>query len=172
MILDNYWKYQQAICNVGGVNDYQEANTGVLATDGGVTTVLVGSVYNNMDTILGVCANKAIKYDCEIHVGTGDTAESSDQYSLANDITASLGNRVQSHTVAFENGKLKTTFMFSATNNSNSTITIKEVGIFKIFLATRGGTHSTSIFARKVLDNPLEVLPNTSFTINFEWEEN
>jgi hypothetical protein len=171
MVLSNYWKYQEAISNATYTGTYRYIDTGVKLTSGDAAPVVIDSTSNLWGA---VADNKSIKLHTTIVVGSGDTVENEDDYALANDITSEISNVSNSHTVTFENGKLKTTFLFAGSNNTGADLTIKEVGIIKSFHYSNSGGEAavgSTLFARKLFSEPLTIPTGTSFTVNFEWIE-
>lgn len=175
MILNNYWKYLAVMYNSNNVvNEYGGQNTGVKNTSGTTFSITTGTSYSAYYGQLNI--NLYPRKNTFVRVGTGDTAVTADDYNLDNDVTASLSNVANSQNIVVnDEGKLITTYIFSATNNTGNALTIKEVGIYKagIWGGSNGSEPTNScFFARKVLDNPIVVPTGSSFTVNFVWEEN
>lgn len=170
MILDNYWKFLQAT-QQGSSSTTYAPNTGVRRLDGNATWILSTISPANQQQALYCFNNKATKDNTGIRVGSGSTAPEGTDYCLESDLTSSITNVVNSHTLTVEDGKLKTTYTMSASNNTTSTITISEVGIYKNYYDDTNSL-KTCLFARKLLDTPIEVPAYSGFVINFVWEEN
>lgn len=95
-----------------------------------------GTNYNSTDTPAG---NFAFR-ECEIYLGTGNVTPTIDDYKLSGELITGLTSQSQS-TSATNNS---ITFSAIATNNTESPVTIKEIGLggdttgFKaVFLLTR-----------------------------------
>lgn len=176
MILNNYWKYLAVMFNSNNLVQTEIIkNTGVRNTSGVSFGITAGSSYYT-NYINELSVNLYPRKNTTVRVGTGDTAVTADDYDLANDVTNALSNVTNSQNlVVNDEGKLITTYLFSATNNTGNELTIKEVGIHKanIWGGSNGSEPKNSCFlARKILDNPITVPNGTSFTVNFVWEEN
>ena len=95
---------------------------------------------------------------CYICCGTGNTPESITDYKLDSFVELELVNG----SVGFSVSKIlsiNTTFK----NNTNSSITIKEIGLYSR-PATSTSVHSKILIYRKVLDTPVTIAPDEIYT--------
>lgn len=95
---------------------------------------------------------------CYICCGTGNTPESITDYKLDSFVELELVNG----SVGFSTSKIlsiNTTFK----NNTNSSITIKEIGLYSR-PATSISAHSKILIYRKVLDTPVTIAPDEVYT--------
>lgn len=101
---------------------------------------------------------------CEIYLGTGNVTPTIDDYKLSGELVTGLKSQKQSTTA--NNNSI--TFSAIATNNTESPVTIKEIGLGGYY---DGSTPCVVLFTRDVLATPVTL--NTgdsktfSITINF-----
>lgn len=115
-----------------------------------------------------------------IKVGSDDTSPSDDDYNLYQEIVSGLSynpiSRVES---SDSQGNPIVTFTFSCTNTSQSTITIREIGLFMRPCSSKfssgvsnsaylDGNTEIVLVERSVLATPLTLQPNESGTIVYE----
>ena len=108
-----------------------------------------------------------------IHVGTGDTAPTEDDYNLESMVTSGLSASSPAATRDADNdGNPFVEFLFTLTNTTGSDIVIKEIGYFQkiIFNTTYKSTSSsdtTVMLDRTVLSTPVTVPANDSAAIKY-----
>jgi len=108
-----------------------------------------------------------------IHVGTGDTAPTEDDYNLESTVTSGLSSSSPSATRDADNdGNPFVEFLFTLTNTTGSDIVIKEIGYFQkiIFNTTYKSTSSSDtvvMLDRTVLSTPVTVPANDSAAVKY-----
>ena len=85
---------------------------------------------------------------CEIYLGTGNVTPTIDDYKLSGELVTGLTSQGQSTT----NNNTSITFSAIATNNTESPVTIKEIGLGGY---TTGTTACVIILTRDVLPTPV-----------------
>jgi hypothetical protein len=156
--------------------------TGEIKTTGGTVYKPSSQTYmdfphiSGLSNICNICTSGTI-YDstsipignfkflgCEIYLGTGNVTPTIDDYKLSGELITSLISQGQSTTA--NNNSI--TFSAIATNNTESPVTIKEIGLGGY---TTGTTACVFLLTRDVLATPVTL--NTgdsktfSITINF-----
>ena len=108
-----------------------------------------------------------------IHVGTGDTAATEDDYKLETQITSgmSAGSATPTYNVD-GSGNPYLEYLFTLTNTTSSDIVVREIGYVQSLRVanTQGGSANTSayfLFDRTVLDTPVTVPANDSAAIKY-----
>lgn len=176
MILRNYWEALRLYVAeateddiaTSFINHELKALSGSAASINHYTSFTVNQYYTpnalrNMDLR---------KTNFEMRVGSGTATPTATDYALGNDITSYFSNTsLQVDSISTTNG-LQTTYIFSGTNNTNSDLTITEIGLAKKFLATDNTTSgSVCLLTKDLLDSPITVAAGDSFTLTFEWIE-
>lgn len=109
-----------------------------------------------------------------IHLGTGDTAPTENDYALeskiSSGITASTPTRQYNKD---NNGNPYLTLMFTVTNTTSSDIIVKEIGFVQsAYLATNMGSSQSSngthiLLDRTILSQPVTIPANDSAAIKY-----
>lgn len=110
-----------------------------------------------------------------IHLGSGTTAPTADDYCLESDVTADVAASVTSTTrTKGANGDWSQTVNVTVTNTSDSPVTIAEIGYYGSVRGgtTEGGTSSTStnmvtMFDRTLLTTPVTIPVGAAATITY-----
>jgi hypothetical protein len=168
MILNNYWKYLNAILTISPWDVTGDQNIGLVALGGEAGWIDLGS-----DQYRGA-VNRNFNTGTVV-VGTGDTAPNANDYALANDCTSSISNLNYTINSAGTDG-LNRTITITGFNNSSDTLTIKEVGYAKTVQTYEWHTEDHEktkniLMCRVLLNEPLEVAAGASFLINLAWNE-
>ena len=112
-------------------------------------------------------------------IGSGNTEVSPSDWKLASDETSNFNNiqRTQSRSVIDVDGvpKIQITCTFSGVNNTENSITIKEIGMTKSY--TRASStapnysnkENMALFIRELLNTPVTVAPGQTFTCSLTW---
>ena len=95
-----------------------------------------------------------------IRYGSGDRAESVDDYKLAEEIGTAKGTTVQTENSISVNGFI--------INSGSETVIIKEIGI-SVEIKVTGTTYATILFSRTVLNESIELLPGDMVAINTQF---
>lgn len=108
-----------------------------------------------------------------IHIGTGDTAPTPDDYTLESPLTSSSVSRTSaspnsSALLDEDNNIIGVRRMVTYQNITSSNIVVKEIGTF--WKAYYGGSSTTDLFLieRTVLDEPVTLEPNGTITVAFD----
>ena len=128
MILNNYFKWQGAQEMYGNRNFGSSTGEkmGVVDTTGAITPML----FKYANTRASYNFSLGTQVDCQLGSGTGDFDP--DDYTLANDVTSSFGTTTYTFAYEVANHKLKRTMTFVRTNTSESSVTVKQIGVIKI----------------------------------------
>lgn len=175
MFLRNYWEYKRFQCTydfyINGNQPYAYPCV-MKAIDGSYTKNMPCGNWSNYSYStaytkgISSCTNPY--YYWAMVVGTGTTPADNDDYCLESDITSTLSNA--SNTKNFgvsDSGEYVARFNCSFTNNTNSDITISEVGIKATFCNLNDATQTPTtsgnmsqkqvLLIRKVLDTPVTI---------------
>lgn len=114
---------------------------------------------------------RSFNYGLKLVLGTGTEPIRDDDYHLDADITSSISNYVQSFNWSHDDYSYTLTATGSGFNNTGTTITLSEVGIVKTVLHYNSSTEINEpiLIARKLLDNPIVVMPGKGFSLTIEW---
>lgn len=174
MILNNYWKWLYELRDGFSVSEQSLVKTDTTIKNlSGNYIKIVKRANLNAYTIIPIIYNFTLRNNLSIRVGSGTNAESADDYNLGDDKTAQISNYTNTINVSFTDNSLKAVISVSGVNNSETPITISEVGIVK----TLGTGYNSSLetdnvlIARKLLTTPLTVGAGNSFSLTFEWIE-
>ena len=127
MILNNYWKWLDAILKTYFYSEsYNDPTTDIGMKDLSGNDAPISLASSSNET-----AWESRNFENgEMRFGSGTGSATADDYALATDITDSLSNISLSISSAGTNG-LDRTFTVTGTNNSGSAITITQVGYAK-----------------------------------------
>ena len=128
------------------------------------------------DYVKGVTETKILWSDLYPVVGSGETPPAVTDYQLSNDISSSIGNLTMSTVInnSGENYSIELINTISGKNNTNSNITITEVGIYKnINYRNLFYYHDCYpvLLIKEALDEPITLAPNETFKIILSWIE-
>ncbi len=170
MILNNYWKYRQAVektyYKVGEGNF--NIVTGALDTSGTVNEIIGGTA--GVGWQFGL--NFSLRANLTLMVGSSDQEPTPSDYNLLGNQTGSFSNYQVNVVTSSESGSYKTIITASGRNSSGSAITIKEIGVGKKIITVVPDTMPyTVLFVRHILDEPIVVENNGNFSLVFEWDE-
>lgn len=169
MILNNYWKYRQAVENTFykvGEGNFNIV-TGALDTSGSTNEIVGGSAGVGWQYGL----NFALRANLTLMVGSSDREPAPSDYNLW-DRTGSFSNYQVNVVTSSESGSYKTIISASGRNSSGSAITIKEIGVGKKIITSVPDTMPyTVLFVRHILEEPIVVEDNGNFSLVFEWDE-
>lgn len=151
--------------------------TGEIKTTGGTAykpTALVYMDYPIIDGLTSACnictgneiydstsipTSKFIFAGCEIYLGTGNVTPTIDDYKLSGELVTGLTSQEKSATA--NNNSI--TFSAIATNNTESPVTIKEIGLGGY---TTGATACVVLLTRDVLPTPVTLNTGDSKTFS------
>jgi hypothetical protein len=151
--------------------------TGEIKSTGGAVYKPLSSTYTDSPQITGLSSNCAIctgggSYDstniptsqfvfqgCEIYLGTGNVTPTIDDYKLSGELVTGLTSQEKSTTA--NNNSI--TFSAIATNNTESPVTIKEIGLGGY---TSGSTACVVLLTRDVLPTPVTLNTGDSKTFS------
>lgn len=107
-----------------------------------------------------------------IHLGTGNTPSTENDYQLESQITSGLSASSTTNTYGLDtNGNPYVKYLFTVSNTTNSDIVISEIGYAQNFYASSsiGGSASayTFLIDRTVLDTPVTVPANDSAALKY-----
>ena len=144
----------------------------VYATSTGNTEeyLIYGTVVGGEDFRLNAPANDDTN---GIIVGTGDTPVDNEDYKLATQLTEGVGAGNITHGAQVQGvagvvgGNVDWECSRIFTNNTGSTITIKEVGEYTYYHVKE--PYSSHCIIRDVLGTPVEVPDNCSVTVYYTW---
>lgn len=166
MFTRNYYNWQE----------WYEKNIDLLGTTYTTTTdigvkSLSGESFNVQvwqgNSIQEKLRNISYLKNMDIVLGTGETAATTADYALDNDITSDLGLSVSVAGNAADDG-LHVVFTIGGTNGTGAEITIKEIGIVKGFYTSTGTTTTASLINRTVLDEPITLAAGENFSKVYE----
>lgn len=151
--------------------------TGEIKTTGGSVYKPASQTYIDFPQIIGLSTNCNIctsgsNYDstsipsgsfnftgCEIYLGTGNVTPTIDDYKLSGELVTGLKSQEQGTTA--NNNSI--TFSAIATNNTESPVTIKEIGLGGYFT---GNTPCVTLLTRDVLATPVTLNTGDSKTFS------
>lgn len=156
--------------------------TGEIKTTGGTVCNPASKTYMDFPQISGLNSNCSIcigsgTYDstsiptgsfnfsgCQIYLGTGNVTPTIDDYKLSGELVTGLTSQEKSTTA--NNNSI--TFSAIATNNTESPVTIKEIGLGGYFT---GSTPCVFLLTRDVLTTPvtLNVGDSKTFSITIDF---
>ena len=172
MILNNYWIFVGYMLRDWNIFDNRYDNIGLLDTNGIDFAIPLGirSDYGSQEPPM---RNHMPRVDLHVAVGTSTTAPTAGDYNLGNDISGSLTSYSESVTSSANGSTLTTIAVASGVNTTGNTITISELGIYKLMYGGQYGTGSRVkvYFVRHLLDEPKVVPSGESFSLTFEWIE-
>lgn len=171
MILNNWWNYKKAINdNIVEWSRLTIVDTGMISTSGSSCPIVVDMGWQTAWCTI-VPANYAPRGLVSFLLGDGTTEPESTDYALDSDITSSFSNISVIESSVATSDDLTTTFTITGTNSTSQNLTIAEIGYVKsIYYAQTSGTIPV-MMARELLDEPLIVAPDETFTITFVWKE-
>lgn len=171
MVLNNYWKAMNILKSISAENP-EVMTFGMIDINGTLPEVM--RMANEAYKYKGIISNMNLRNDyISARVGSGTGTIAPTDYALFNDITSSISNfQVSSSCDATDNG-YRQVLTISGTNNGESAITITEVGITKVFYKTVNQDTFTNpvMFAKILLDEPIEVAAGGAFSFTIEWLE-
>ena len=172
MVVNNYWNYLSYFGkNVPNVTDFTYDVPGIISESGGTYGLVVG-MNNNVDTFLQCEKNYAIRNNLFAKVGGSNATEAANQVSLMSDFTSYFSNFTSTVSSSVDTDKIKLIVTISGTNISGRDRTLYELGIFKSVYAWNGTMIQVNyMFVRHVLDEPIFVPANESFTKTYQWIE-
>lgn len=175
MILKNYHAYKKTIDEITSVAFTVREFTGTKRMSDGA--VLTGCVYSGNGTALKTL-DMAYGVHMNFLLGTGEIAVTPDDWKLEEDVTSSFTNRTfncTSNLITDSNGRsaLEKIYTLTGLNSGESTLTIKEVGIYKYISANSSSDaippsdieSQRVLFIRHVLDTPLTISPNNTIKV-------
>ena len=168
MILNNYWNWRaymnSHVCGNGGQSTYNSIYIGTKTLTGGNQVVAVSTYYT------GAQENWSMS-NLTSYVGSGTEAPVAENFKLGDDKTSSFANIQRNFNIASDGGgNVSIIHDFAGTNQTNTTITITELGIAKPLQVDPSGTTNTLII-RELLTQPVEVPPGRSLLLTFKWVE-
>jgi len=111
--------------------------------------------------------NASYLMNVEIRLGTGNTAATTSDYNLENDITSSLNMSTYVAGNASNDG-IHVVFTIGGTNTTSSDVVIKEIGFIKNFYISTNTNTTPSLFNRTVLDTPETIEAGENFSFVYE----
>ena len=168
MILNNYWKYLNAILTISPWAGSNDTNIGMTDLGGGEAWIDLGTDENRGSV------NRNFN-NGSVVVGSGDTEPAASDYCMANDCTSSISNLNYTINSSGTAG-LQRTITISGTNNTSGSITIKEAGYVKNLRTynnhgSEESIYNAALMCRVLLDTPIIVNAGDSFLINITWDE-
>lgn len=172
MILNNWWNYKKGLANSTGFwNSWNYQSPGLYDTSGNTTVMCIDATWNSSYCTMGH-NNFSTRAYMHFAVGDGDTPPTSEDYALDNDITSSFSNvTISSVSTTATSENTTITYIITGTNSTSDTLTIREIGYVKDIYYSQSFNTVPVLMAREVLDEPIVVEPNQTFTINFTWTE-
>ena len=171
MVLNNYWKAMNILKSISA-DGPDVMSFGMRDITGIYPEVIRHS--NESYKYKGIISNINLKNDyISVRVGSGTGTIAPTDYALFNDITNSISNfQASSSCDATDNG-YRQVLTVSGTNNAEYAIIITEVGITKTFYKTVNQDTFTNpvMFAKILLEEPIEVAAGGAFSFTIEWLE-
>ena len=140
-------------------------------------TIYLGPRFGNYSFPVSVSAEGALSvHALGIHVGSGNTPPTTDDYTLESPITSGLSfSAITKNFDADDNGNPFVELLFTVTNTSENTITIREISYVQgvSFSSAKGGNvnvNANSAFItldRTVLDEPIIIPVSGSADIRY-----
>jgi hypothetical protein len=171
MVLNNYWKAMNILKSING-DGADDMTFGMVDVNGTFPEVLRKS--NESYKYRGIISNINLRNDkISARVGSGTGTITPTDYALFNDVTSSISNLQVSSTCDATNNGYRQVITISGTNSGESAITITEVGITKVFYKAVNEDVLTNpvMFAKILLDEPIEVAAGGAFSFTIEWLE-
>lgn len=123
-----------------------------------------------------IYSNTKLRKDLGVRIGKGEGDISINDYSLSDDCTADISslNITDSYGYNADNNDYEHIYTITGTNNSQSAITITEIGLTKILYGSSSSPYYTSpiLIAKINLDEPISVDSGDGFIINVVWSNN
>ena len=172
MVLNNYYSWRSTVDRVEG-NGYIT----VVNDAGNQVTIFSNYNYNWQRYNMSLVPNNGDDKILFVTIGTGTATPTLDNYCLtdilsttSNSSGASITNYSYSIQTSSTADDARTTIVISGVNNTGSTITISELGLYKkMWYQEDVDRYYNVYFIRETLNNPIEVPPHRGFFIAFEW---
>lgn len=171
MILKNYWKWMEALTQVGTVSTWGPGiNVGLKDITGANALIVVTSA-TSYDAHIKTMNNFNLKSNYNVRIGTGQNELSSEDYCLKNDITSQITNfNVTLNTSADDNHTRVITV--TGQNFTNNEMVINEVAYTKTIYDGYDAVSTKEVMlAIAQLENPITVPSGSSFVVTVEWIE-
>lgn len=186
MLTKNYY-VMQAISYVGLLNASTQYTEPKWKEDYGQLTSLSGESSNfstnysipilttyssQVNSFVAALYNERVEVNCDMIVGSSNEAENIEDYKLKAELTELSKTNIQfAHIGYVEGGKHEIIFTKTFTNNTDSPVTINEVGLTKIYLKYHYTTKVITetgpyLIARNVLDKPIVVESGKTVTVS------
>lgn len=172
MILNNYWNALQLIRYMTA---YGELSVDLNLTD--ITGGNVGEIYyansgTNWGYISQTMSNVNLRNaNMGVRLSSDETEPTKTDYTFTNDITASFSNVSFNSSFASGDNGFEQTISITGKNNTPNPLTIRQVGITKQFFKTNKQYSNAVLLNKCILDEPIVVEPNASFSIILYWDE-
>ena len=171
MVLKNYYEFLKHLCSyptqqapsTSLVKDLNNNNlAGIYYPTGGGTSYINPAL-----------SSRTPKSTLGILIGTGDTPPTYDDYTLENRVTLTSVSTNISYDVVTENNvvKFRTLLTKTVNNNTQDTVTIKEIGVHKGIYTTNNTTYQDILISREILSEPIVIEPNGEATFVFYFDE-
>ena len=172
MILNNYWIFVGFMLKDYDVLDNRYYNIGLLDT-GGVDFAIPLGIRTDYGNPQYAINNHLPRLDLHVAVGSGTTEPTPYDYNLANDRSGSFVTYSESVVTQANGSTITSIATASGVNMSGNSITITELGIYKLMYGGQYGTGARPkvFFIRHLLDEPKVVPHGESFSLTFEWVE-
>lgn len=121
----------------------------------------------------GTYENWSLMSNLSSRIGSGITDPTDTDYALSNDVTNQFSNIVRSFNAMADGNSFKIVHTITGTNTSSDTIIITEIGLSKNIMCSGypNAAFVEFLFARSLLEQPIEVPPGRGFSLTFEWVE-
>lgn len=168
MVLSNYWKAFNVATKFNGQSSSSTIDPGIVNINGDRFELLCCTTNPNRGYVESNCRLKDVS-GIRIGIGTGQIFP--DDYALFNDITSNIGSLTFAVNNVIGDVKFSSIITVSGVNDSESDITITELGIVKTFYTYNGGATNDAMLAKLQLIHPVTVPPNGAFSFTINWDE-
>lgn len=169
MILKNFWAWYRYVMWGSTNNITIPADT--LIDDTGNNIVTLYGQYWNARFLIAFNPNQGSTVPLTDYTwlvfGTGTTSPQYSDYSLEADCTSSF-SVIGNITSNIEDAKINFTFNWQLTNNTNSDISITEIGVKKK-VSPSNGTTKNVLLLRQLLDEPFTIAAGATKVFNYTW---
>ena len=167
MVLDNYWKIVAGHTLQTMSRSAQANETGIYVYN---TSGELFNVVNQLANLMEGYSAYNYLYRPNVMIGDGDATPRHDDYCLQHQIT-NMTNYTDQVNITNDDGRLYMVFTANGINNTTTTITIREIGIYKKLAWGYNNVDRTYpvLYVRELLENPVVVFPGQGFSLSLEW---
>ena len=171
MITNNYRKWIGAQ-DMFGNRDYDSgygAYLGLIDTSGAAITMALKHGNKNASYNFSLGSDSTKLVDCQLGSGTGDFDP--DDYTLANNVTSSFGTTTYTFSYEVSDNKLKRTMTFTRQNTSNSSVTVRQIGVIKVIKKVSSSGNWGNVLIGEFNIEPVTFAAGETVTITVHFDD-